>query len=314
VSWVTYRLPDGSHYTWESRRHRKSAAAHLFYADRAGLRTTRTGESVSTASPWRRFWAPHRLAWWVAVVFVVGSALFIAGAAVSLVPELFGEEHRKPIVAESCYFVGALLFTASIYGQLLESINADERIGPDRETGTPARFRWFITALADLGRLAVLTPLVLLVGSLVFNYETTVALGGGLGLVPRSAVWISSLIGAIFFLLASLLQFVEAGHRYLSVSVRDVSWWIGVLFILGSIGFILGAMPGLATPGLPSAEHFHRKLIIKSCFFAGGLAYLVGSYLMLPELFTHIRRRSSTRTPPESKRRTAAGRAQQEPA
>jgi hypothetical protein len=311
---VTYRLPDGSQYTWESRRHRKSAGAHPLYADRAGLRTTRTGKPVTTASPWQQFWAPHRLSWWVAVVFVVGSALFIAGAAVSLIPEVLGEEHRKPIVAESCYFVGALLFTVSIYGQLLESINADERIGPDRESRAPARLRWFITALGDLGRLEVLTPFVLLVGSLVFNYETTVALGGGLGLVPRSAVWISSLIGAIFFLLASLLQFIEAGHRYLSVAMRDVSWWIGVLFILGSIGFILGAMPGLATPGLPSAEHVDRKLIIKSCFLVGGLAYLVGSYLMMPELFTQIRTRSTTRTSPESRSSNAATRAGEEPA
>jgi hypothetical protein len=278
-----------------TQNHKRQDRDRTLYADRAGLRTTHTGEPATAAGPWQRFWAPHRLTWWVAVVFVVGSALFIAGAGVSLIPELFGEEHRRPIVAESCYFVGATLFTVSIYGQLLEGINAEEGIGPDRESRAPARFRWFITALADLGRLEVLAPFVLLIGSLVFNYETTVALGGGLGLVPRSAVWISSLIGAIFFLLASVFQFIAAGHRYLSVAVRDVSWWIGVLFIVGSIGFILGAMPGLATPGLPTAEHFHRKLIIKSCFLAGGLAYLVGSYLMLPELFTHIRTRSATR-------------------
>jgi hypothetical protein len=124
-------------------------------------------------------------------------------------------------------------------------------------------------------------------------------------------VWVSSLIGAIFFLLASVLQFIEAGHRYLSVDVRDVSWWIGVLFILGSIGFILGAMPGLATPGLPSAEHVDRKLIIKSCFLAGGLAYLVGSYLMLPELFVDLS--ESTSRTPESGRSNAATGPQEQP-
>lgn len=289
VSWVTYQLEDGSEYTWRARQHRKGAGPQILYADRVGLRTTRRGEPISTVSPWLRFWAPHRLAWWVAIVFIVGTALFVAGAAGSLVPSAFGGQHRMSVFAESCYFTGAVLFTLALYGQLLEGINTDESIGPNRESYAPQRFRWFIRQPGDLARLEILIPAVFLIGSLTFNYETAGSLGSLLGLVPRVGLWPTTMIGSIFFLVASLLQFVEAGNRYLSGAVRDVSWWIAVLFVVGSIGFIVGSLPGLGTPGMPNAAEDAGALIVKVGFLAGALAYLAGSYLMLPELFTQLR-------------------------
>jgi acyl-CoA thioesterase len=255
-----------------------------------GLRTTRAGEPIATANPWRRLWAPERLAWWVAVIFIIGSAFFVVGAAGSLMPSVFGGKDRMSVFAEANYFAGATLYTAGIYCQLLEGLNADERIGPNRESHPPKRFRWFVSHWADLGRLEILIPLVFLIGSLVFNYETTDSLGSALGLMPRLALWETSLLGSVFFLLAGLLIFIEAGHRYLSFAVRDISWWIAVLFTIGGIGFVIGCLPGLHTPGLPTAKEGSGPAIVKVGFLTGGVAYLVGSYLMLPELFTELRR------------------------
>lgn len=286
VSWSSYRLTDGSEYRWQAQRQRKSAGPQLFYADRVGLRTTRRGEPITAVSPWLRFWAPHRLAWWCAIVFIVGSSLFVVGAAGSLAPSAFGGQHRMSVFAESCYFTGAVLFTIALYGQLLEAINTDEYIGPHREGRAPARFRWVIPQLADLGRLDVLTALVFLAGSLTFNYETIGSLGSLLHLLPRAGLWQATMIGSVLFLIASFLQFIEAGNRYFSVEFRDVSWWIGALFIIGSISFVIGSLPGLGTPGFPSAAQDAGALIVKLGFLTGGLAYLAGSYLMLPELFT----------------------------
>ena len=223
------------------------------------------------------------------MTFIIGTALFVAGAGGSLAPSLFGGQHRMSIFAESCYFTGALLFTVAVYAQLLEGINADDRIGPTRDSHSPRTFRWIISRPADLARLECLTPVVFLVGSVIFNYETTFSLGSLFGLLPRAALWDTTLIGSIVFLAASLLQFVEVSDRDLGTDVRDVSWWIGVLFILGSICFIIGSLPGLGTPGMPDAAQDAGAVIVKVGFFAGGLAYTAGSYLMLPELFTQLR-------------------------
>lgn len=290
VSWRRYRLPDQSRYLWESRHHRKGAGPRA-YADRVGLRTSSAGERATTKSPWLRFWAPHRLAWWIATIFMAGSAFFVLGAAGSLVPQAFPTTHALRMFAESCYFAGATLYTVSIYGQLLETINADKSVDPDRRTRAPEQFRWFAFEAAHL---EFLVPFVLLLGSLVFNYETVFALGSSVDVLPHLGLWVTSLIGALLFLVSGCLQFMEAGHGYLSFDPRNVSCWIGLLFIIGSVGFVVGALPGLEPPGLPTNETGPGSLIVKVGFLLGGLAYLTGSYLMLPELFVQLRAQSPT--------------------
>jgi hypothetical protein len=294
---MTYQLTDGSRYTWQSRHHQKGAGPRTLYADRVGLRTTRTGEPIPTGNPWRGFWAPERLAWWVAVAFVIGSAFFVVGAAGSLMPSVFGGHNRMSVFVEGNYFAGATLYTLGIYAQLLESLNADQRIGPNRESHVPERFRWFISHLDDLARLEILIPFIFLIGSVAFNYETIDALGSSLGLLPKWGLWQVSIFGSLFFLLAGLLIFIETGHRYVSFDTHDVSWWIGVLFTVGGLGFVIGCLPGLHTPGLPTAKEGSGPLIVKVGFLIGASAYLVGSYLMLPELFTELRRHRTARGP-----------------
>lgn len=298
MTWATYQLPDGSRYTWNARRHRKGFGPRRLSADRAGLRTTRSGDDITTVNPWRQFWAPQRLAWWVAVIFIVGTVLFVVGAAGSLAPSLFGGQNPMSIFAESTYFAGATLYTIGIYAQLLEALNADERIGPNRESQAPNRFRWFVSRRSDFSRLDILIPFVFLIGSLVFNYETTVALGSVLNLMPRIGLWDTTLLGSILFLVAGLLHYLEAGDGYFGVEQRNIYWWIGVLFVIGGIGFVIGCLPGMGTPGFPTAKQGSGPAIIKVAFLIGGIAYLVGSYLMLPELFIQLRRQTSTNEQP----------------
>ena len=263
----------------------RAGARPRLRADSAGLRTTAAGEHRLDQNPWLRFWAPHRVAWWVAQVFVVGSVFFVLGAVASLVPEQFPGDHVMSVFAESCYFLGATLYTAGIGAQLFERINADESVRPDRDTTAAQRFRWFAFE-ADLG---FLVPLVLLLGSLVFNYETVFSLGSSLGLLPPLWLWESSTLGSLLFLASAVLQFADSGDACWSFDPRVVSCWISVLFVVGSIGFIIGSLPGLGAPGLPTNETGPGALTVKVGFLIGGLAYLTGSSLMVPEMFATLR-------------------------
>ncbi|TDD87792.1 hypothetical protein E1202_15985 [Saccharopolyspora karakumensis] len=284
TSWISYRRPQGTCYLWESRHSRKGAGP----VTATGRAAPHTAEAESSPNPWLQLWAPQRLAWWIALIFLVGSLLFIAGAAGSLAPSAFGGQHRMAIYAESCYFLGALLYTVSVYGQVFESLNADDRVGPDGATHAPHRYRWFGF---EPGKLSFWTPFVLLIGSLTFNYETTFAVGAKFELLPKAGLWWTSLIGSVLFLVSSLLQLAEAGHGYLKFDPRDVSCWVGLLFVLGSIGFIVGSLPGFPDTGFPTAENPAGASIVKVGFLAGGVAFLLGSYLMLPELFIQLRSR-----------------------
>ena len=217
---------------------------------------------------------------------MLGSGFFVAGAWGSLVPHVFGGEHPMSVFAESCYCIGAVLYTASIYGQVLESLNADDRIESDRTSRPPERFRW---VGFEPRRLEFMTPAVVFVGSVVFNYETIVALGATLDLLPRLWLWGSSMVGSILFLVSSCMQVAEAGHGYIRFAPRDISWWVGVFFVLGSIGFVVGTLPGLEPPGLPTSQQGAGALVVKIGFLSGGMSFLIGSFLMLPEMVVQLR-------------------------
>ena len=68
------------------------------------------------------------------MLFILGSVLFTLAAAASLFPAVFEGTATASGVTDVSYFVGALLFTASIYLQILEALNADEPAGSPRET------------------------------------------------------------------------------------------------------------------------------------------------------------------------------------
>ncbi len=64
---------------------------------------------------------------------------------------------------------------------------------------------------------------------------------------------------------------------------------VALFFIVGSLGFIVGSLPGFPATGFPTAEAGAGPAIVKVGFLIGGVAFLVGSYLMLPEMFIQLR-------------------------
>jgi hypothetical protein len=271
TTWREYVGEDDVTHVWESRRHRKGLGAR-----RAGA-GTRSG-----------YWAPDRLAWWVAVVFVVGSVLFVLGAAASLTPSLFGgDETLLSITAESFYSVGALLYTIAVYGQILESLNEDDQITESGDGHPPSSWRWFGFEPRNL---SYLWAVVFLIGALVFNYESIAALLSGLDVLSgQIGLWWTSLLGAVAFFVASVLQGVEAGHGYLPQTVREVSWWVSLMFALGSLGFVVGSLPGFSVAGTYGHSGEPGASIVKIGFLLGGIAFTIGSALMLRELDEEIR-------------------------
>jgi hypothetical protein len=79
------------------------------------------------------------------------------------------------------------------------------------------------------------------------------------------------------------MQVVEACHRYLCTRLRSISWWSATLNFLGCVGFLVGATAGLGVPGLSTLSD---PTIVKVAYLQGFAFFLVGSYLMLPEMFS----------------------------
>lgn len=269
ITRVVYRKPDGSEQVWTSRRHRK------------GRGTRSRSETTSYRdSPWLGVWAPGRVSWWVAVGFIVGSVLFMLGASSSLWFPTFTSEEIATLITDWSYFIGATVFTVAMYLQILETINADPHPGRARHR-SDENFQWFAW---QPKRLSYMEAFILFIGSIAFNIETgfvVIGVSGGAGIDWLLSV--PSLLGALLFVVGGYLQVVEACHRYLCTRLRSISWWSAALNFLGCVGFLVGATAGLGIPGLSTPAD---PTIVKVAYLKGSAFFLIGSYLMLPEMFS----------------------------
>jgi hypothetical protein len=275
-AFVTRRLrplPDGGHLVATSRRHRK------------GLRPHRVPDLESAASPptakaaaFRHLWAPRRLAWWIAVLFAIGSAFFTVGGVAATWPGSVPAPLGEASVLNRIFVVGAVFFTSAAWLQWLEALNGD--VAHALDNGASRRWRWFGWRPRNLGYLA---SAVQLVGTVMFNFNTIDATFAGLSWEAEDlAVWTPNMVGCVCFLVASYLAYVEVSQGVASFEPRSISWWVTVVNLLGSVAFQISALysfvgPGLAAPGSLFFASFYTA--------AGGLFFLTGSYLMIPELF-----------------------------
>lgn len=271
---VVYRKPDGSEHVWTSRRHRKGRGTR-----------SKSGGGMSAAesvakSPWFGVWAPGSVSWWVAVGFMLGSALFALGAISSLwLPALISTEFAARI-ADWSYFIGTTIFTVAMYLQILETINSDPH--PERaQHRSDESFRWFAW---QPKRLSYMEAFVLFVGTVFYNVETglvIIGVSGGAGI--NWLLSMPSLLGALLFVVGTYLQMIEACHRYLCFRFRSISWYSATLNFLGCVGFLVGAIASLRVPGLSIPSD---PTIVKVAYLQGSVFFLIGSYLMLPEMFS----------------------------
>lgn len=254
VTCEVIRAPDGTEHRWESRGHRKRSAGRRHQAVQR------------TESVW---WRPHRRNWWMAVLFVVGSACFVAGAVASQ----WAATPRRWIGAT--FFVGSLFFTSAAYLQYTEAVNSERGLDPSRH-----RRRWR-PASWEPKRIDWLATLIQLIGTFLFNISTFTALNHNLTTHQTNArVWAPDALGSIAFLISSELAFAEVCHRWFCWRNRTLAWKVVALNLLGSIAFGASAIASLLEPA--SGQPVSAR-IANAGTAVGGICFLIGALLLMPE-------------------------------
>jgi hypothetical protein len=273
---VTHRLrphPDGGYLVATSRRHRKGLRPHRVsdFADAGSPRPTH-------ASAFRHLWAPKRLAWWVALLFAIGSALFTLGGVGATWPQSVPGPLRDALILNRVFVVGAIFFTSAAWLQWLEALNGD--VSEALADGDGLRWRWFGWRPRNLGYLA---SAIQLVGTLMFNFNTLDATIAGLSWQQEDLlIWTPNMLGCACFLVASYLAYAEVSQGPASFAPRSVSWWIAIVNLLGSVAFQVSALYSFFSPEPAAASSLFYAGFYTA---AGGLCFFLGSYLMVPELF-----------------------------
>lgn len=246
TTFVDHVRADGLVVRWGSRRHRK----HL-------------REVAGHGSTW---WAPGARGWWIAVLFAVGSSLFVLGALPSYATAA-GVRWDS-----ATFFLGSLFFTSAAFLTYREAVDAapatDNPSGRRVLVFQPRRIDWWASA-------------VQLAGTLYFNVSTGMAMR--VDLAAQSAdryVWRPDAVGSTCFLVASALAWYEVCHGWVAWRPRSWAWWITLVNLLGSIAFGVSAVASFVIPAtgeLRNAERANLGTLV------GAVCFLVGAVLLLPE-------------------------------
>ena len=193
-----------------------------------------------------RWWAPDRAVWWVAVLFMVGSACFALGAVPAYL-DLVGVEADGVT-----FFVGSLFFTSAAALQLWLSTDRAQRWAGG----------------------------VQFAGTLLFNVSTFAALNASLSADQADhRVWTPDVLGSIAFLVASALAYAEVRRPWLRWRPLDLGWSIATLNMVGSIAFGVSAAAAyvLSDDTLRDAQRANAGT------FVGAICFLVGAALLIPD-------------------------------
>jgi hypothetical protein len=244
VTFVDHVRPDGSVVCWESRRHRKH-------------------QKPAAGSTW---WAPGARGWWIAVLFAIGSLLFVLGSVPGYAS---AAGDRWDTVT---YFTGSLFFTSASFLSYREAVDAAP------EAANPAHRRFFAY---QPGRIDWWATAVQLAGTVYFNVSTGVAMAGDLSAqAAHQHVWRPDAIGSVCFLVSSALAWYETCHGWAAWRPRSWSWWITLANLIGSIAFGISAVAGYVNP---VTGQVHNAAGANTQTLIGAVCFLIGAVLLLPE-------------------------------
>jgi hypothetical protein len=247
--------PAGQQWVWHSRRNRKGLdpePAHL-------VAQTRPRHALPIN--------PGRVTWWIAVLFMIGSALFAVGSGSALL----GTPASGTVL-----FVGSIFFTGAAYLQILEVVNEPDALAQKRPP--IAMWRW------EPHKIGWWAAVVQLVGTLLFNMNTFEAMRTLSPIAEDRLVWAPDAIGSICFLVASYLAYAEVCRRWTAWQPRNISWWIAVINLLGSVAFGISAAASVVIVQTGELWSAHASNLWT---FVGAICFFVGAYLLLPEMTAH---------------------------
>ena len=239
---------------WHSRQHRK------------GLDLW---QGTAPASP-QPFWHRPAYNWCIGAVFALGAFLFMLASLLSMAQT--AEENIPSNLINIVFFAGSLPFTCAALMQLIQAANSADFPG-NTQAARPKRFELVGWHPRHAGWLSSYTQFL---GTLAFNMNTFNAiLSPTKWDVKDAVIWLPDIVGSLLFLISGYLAFIEAGHRYWSWRLKDLSWQIVFINLMGCIAFmtaaILSYFPSVKGPGwIASLSNLHT-LIGAFCFFVAAL-------------------------------------------
>lgn len=259
ITRIHYHHPQLAPLIWKSRDHRKG-----FLVD-----------SCPTCSFLKVLWKPQDLNWWIGLIFAFGASFFMLGSLLCLFPSLAEYSSLDSSEINAIFFMGSIPFTTAAYLQLFQTANAGQFTLSGFQKAKTQIFGW---KPKDIGWLSSTLQFC---GTLLFNLNTFKGISPPEDWIQQDLwIWIPDVFGSIFFLISGYLAFIEVGHKHGAFHLKDLSWWITFINLLGCIAFMISAIYAF----IPQ-ENLKENHIILSLIFTliGAFCFWLGAFLMIPE-------------------------------
>ena len=248
--------------------------------------TADEGEVFAFMFPtWTRWKFFRTLAFWVAVMYIEGSLLFIAGAAFSMTSfAKAGVPGLEAAVVATPYLVGSVCFTlGSVFG-VLEILYLPKSSAPATgkagSLGALASGRpWRCCGPANWRKVcrmvrveSIVGYLSYLVGALFFNINTV---AGFLKLddwTERGLVWIPAILGSLGFCIGRVIEMRL--NKACPFQCTSPTHWLAVGNTVGAFLFLTAGVAG----SLGLQDDDLEFWLVDFTYLVGSVAFLVGSH------------------------------------
>lgn len=210
------------------------------------------------AEPRLRVRELRNLTWWIALLFMIGSAYFALGCV------LFLSGFSHDFVLDAVFFTGSIFFTTAAYCQLHQVIN----------TGEGAR-RWLDWQPRNIPFLSAFSQFI---GTILFNMNTFDAFLDLGWLGQDLLIWAPDILGSILFQISGSLAMLDICKRWWCWTPASIDWRIGVINFAGCVAFLISAFLAFNYPGgtLPELSTLSTVFTL-----IGAFCFFVGAFLML---------------------------------
>jgi hypothetical protein len=207
---------------------------------------------------------PHRgRAWWIGVLFSIGSLCFFVGPFPGFVQEV------GSVVDGWVFFIGSVFFTSAAILQLIDT---------NKEQAT---------------RLEVRSSEVQVAGTLMFNISTFRALSDQVGDTSYNRmVWAPDAFGSVLFLISGVMAYQAVTGGLLRRPPRTRGWTIAFVNLLGCVAFAVSAVGAYV---VPSSGDVRDLAAANAGTVIGAACFLVGALLLLPSRAGQEARSPATR-------------------
>lgn len=213
-----------------------------------------------------RWWSPGRRGWWIAVLFMVGSACFALGSFPPTA-SLLGS------TGAYVFFIGSVFFTTAAYLQYFEATNEGDALD-----GSGRTRRLFGIRALSLGWWAAAIQLI---GTVAFNLSTFAPLRELSILQEEVLVWAPDMVGSACFLVASSLVIMETHDRIRGAYLSTLEARIAVINMAGSVAFGFAAVAAFV---IPTTGELANIAIVNSGTFIGAICFFVGALMLIPDM------------------------------